>query len=594
MPKNNGIISIGKTAESLSVTLDVNELIYSKGLILASSGFGKSMLLRLLIELAAPVVQTVVIDPDGEFPSLREKLDILIVGGDNADIKLDIPSAALLARKLAETGVSAVINLYEVPGPGDPWDKRRQWYANFMNGYMNLPKELWSFVFMPIDEAHQFAPEGKGDEHAAAARSATRLAMSQGRKHGLGLLPATQRISKIDKDSISDARNTWIGGANLDLDIDRAADMLGIKKSGSNVLREMNPGEFFCYGPAFQTRGVSRFVADKPKTTHPKAGKRLEVKVPKASSKIHEIAALFGDLPQTAHDEAVTLESLMRDKLRLEREKEDLIQKQKNLVPAAAAIIPAPEIITIAVPIFDDAHLAQLRKTIEDMNMLSETLGTNVKYVQESVDKAKEISNKKEFNFNPEDWKPLQPTAHRDSVIQVTKKVKPRSHVFSGIAAAITPGEERPSKLPDGNLTILRYAGMHPEGLRRDQLTVLSGYKKDTRNKYIRELMNWDYLVENELIMITAAGAAAIGEYLELPERAELRRRWLSELPKGEKEILAVIMDTYPESVSRNRLTELTGYLKDTRNKYIRNLERFFLIEDLPSSMVRASKYLFT
>src|SRR5919205_1007321 len=119
------------TSGSKAVAVDSLVLADTRGLICASSGLGKSWLLRLISETVASSVQTIIIDPEGEFSSLREKLDLLIVS-ENGDLRADIRSAGLLARKLAETGVSAVIDIYDLPGKEDPWVKRRMFVAEFI------------------------------------------------------------------------------------------------------------------------------------------------------------------------------------------------------------------------------------------------------------------------------------------------------------------------------------------------------------------------------------------------------------------------------------------------------------------------------
>jgi DNA helicase HerA-like ATPase len=212
-----------------------------------------------------------VIDPEGEFPTLREKLDLLIVS-ETGDLRADVRSAGLLARKLAETGVSAVVDIYDLPGKGDPWDKRRAFLAEFITSLMNLPKKSYHPMLVIVDEAHNFAPEDARGENAMRARSAIRSLMSAGRKRGFGGILATQRISKIDKDSIADARNVFIGGTTLDIDQKRAGDILGMNKAEYTSLRELAPGEFYSFGPAIEGKGIIRFVSGKVETTHPNCG----------------------------------------------------------------------------------------------------------------------------------------------------------------------------------------------------------------------------------------------------------------------------------------------------------------------------------
>lgn len=144
-------IKIGKI-EGKNFELDAEVLADTRATVCASSGAGKSYLLRGVIEQVGEKIQTIVIDPEGEYATLREVMDILVVG-ENGDLQANVASARLLARKIAETGVSAVIDLYDIPGSGDPWDKRRQFVAEFLTAIMNLPKSMYHPMLIIIDEA---------------------------------------------------------------------------------------------------------------------------------------------------------------------------------------------------------------------------------------------------------------------------------------------------------------------------------------------------------------------------------------------------------------------------------------------------------
>src|SRR5262245_32048841 len=88
-------IKIGKTTEGRSLTLDADRLIDTRALLQANSGGGKSWLLRLIAEQTGPSLQTIILDPEGEFVTLREKVDCVLVGRDG-EIPADTRSAALL------------------------------------------------------------------------------------------------------------------------------------------------------------------------------------------------------------------------------------------------------------------------------------------------------------------------------------------------------------------------------------------------------------------------------------------------------------------------------------------------------------------
>ncbi len=60
------------------VHLDLDRLISTRLLVQANSGGGKSWALRRLLEQTHGSVQQIVIDPEGEFASLRERFDYVL------------------------------------------------------------------------------------------------------------------------------------------------------------------------------------------------------------------------------------------------------------------------------------------------------------------------------------------------------------------------------------------------------------------------------------------------------------------------------------------------------------------------------------
>src|SRR5206468_3032540 len=112
------------------------------------------------------------------------------------------------------------------------------------------------------------------------------------------------------KDAAAECNNVVIGRTWLDVDQVRAGDALGMNKQARQALRDLEQGEFYAFGPAIQSNGVVKFKSDDVATTHPKAGERHLLDIPKASTKIQEIVQSLGDLPKQAEEEAHTLGEL--------------------------------------------------------------------------------------------------------------------------------------------------------------------------------------------------------------------------------------------------------------------------------------------
>ena len=115
------------------VRLDLGALVASRLLIQARSGGGKSWLLRLILERLHGLIQELVIDPEGEFASLREQYDY-VIGGRGGDVGADPATAAVLARRLLELRVSAVLDLYELRPSA-----RQQFVRRFCEALVDAP-----------------------------------------------------------------------------------------------------------------------------------------------------------------------------------------------------------------------------------------------------------------------------------------------------------------------------------------------------------------------------------------------------------------------------------------------------------------------
>src|SRR5712691_11330148 len=301
---------IGQIIAGEKLEVDLPTLVDTRLLVQANSGGGKSWLLRLIAERAG--IQTIVLDNEGEFASLREAVDVLLVGA-SGELPANPRHAALLARRLLEYKVSAVIDLYELK-----LAERRQFVKLFLEALIHLPRELWRPTLVILDEAHIYCPE-RGSGEADSTEAVIGL-MSQGRKRRYAGIIATQRLSKLHKDAAAEANNVIIGRTWLDADQARAGDALGLSKADRLKLRDLEQGEFYAFGPAFSRPGVMHFRSDQVRTTHPRPGQRHLLTAPAPSKAVRGMLGKFADLPQEAEDEIRGLDQARRRIVDLERE----------------------------------------------------------------------------------------------------------------------------------------------------------------------------------------------------------------------------------------------------------------------------------
>src|SRR3990167_5423334 len=131
------------------VTCDLDRLVNSRLLVQANSGAGKSWALRRLLEQTHGQIQQLVIDPEGEFASLRERFDYVLAARQGGDTATDARTAKLLAERLLELGVSAILDIYELKP-----HERVRFVKVFLDALVDAPKALWHPVLVVRSEEH--------------------------------------------------------------------------------------------------------------------------------------------------------------------------------------------------------------------------------------------------------------------------------------------------------------------------------------------------------------------------------------------------------------------------------------------------------
>lgn len=316
----NGVIKINS-----KTSIDLPKLVESRLLVQANSGGGKSWAIRRILEQSHGKVQQIIIDSEGEFGTLREKHDYVYVG-KGGDVPAEPRSAALLAHKLLETKVSAIVDLYELHP-----QERKRFVRLFLEAMVDAPKELWHPCLVVIDEAHTYAPE-KG---VSEAMDAVIGLASKGRKRGYSIILATQRISKLNKDAAAECNNKLIGRASIDIDMKRSAEELGFTtKEQTLSLRTLKPGEFYAFGPAISDT-VEKVTVGEVHTSHPKVGSRTLDKIAPPTAAIKKVLAQLADLPQEAEKEARTVDTLTKENIALRGENTRL-KTQPAAAPGAS------------------------------------------------------------------------------------------------------------------------------------------------------------------------------------------------------------------------------------------------------------------
>lgn len=508
------------------ISLDLPKLISGKLLIQANSGGGKSWLIRRIVEQAYGKVQIIILDPEGEFGTLREKFNFVLAGKDG-DTPAEPKSASMLAQRLLELKVSTIIDLYELHP-----QERKRFVKLFLDSMINAPKKLYHPTLVVLDEAHTFAPERGEAESLSAVVSMASL----GRKREFSLILATQRISKLHKDAAAECNNKLIGRASLDIDRKRSADEIGItNKNDILALRSLKPGEFFAFGPAISDEVIKIEIGD-VQTSIPKGGKEYKVVPP--TSGIKKILGKLADLPEEAKKEATTVKEMKTQIAELKRHRCPKVNSKEDIDKAVKVVERNKDIEFMA-------ERDEFLKHINTMFKVIETIGKTAMAVKKPDFKKRAEAtkeNKKMFNT------PVIPPIR----IESENNDSPMELLGYGFK-----GDNKPLK--GGGLRMLKVlVSRYPMAFTKAQLATFSKMKATggSYSTYLSTLRTKGFLDESGgLIKASELGLQEIGGSPNPPQTSEeIIEMWRGNLKGGACRMFDYLVSFYPEKVTKEEL----------------------------------------
>lgn len=518
--------------------IDLSDFIDSRALICANSGGGKSYTARKILEESHGKVMSIVLDIEGEFKTLREKYDFLLIGEDG-DIPLNMKSAPLLPKKLLELNVPTIIDISELKK-----SERVQYVKKFIEALMEIPRSsgLWKPCLIVLDEIHNLAgQQEKQDSTYAVIDLATR-----GRKRGYCLIGCTQRISKLHKDVVAELNNYFVGRTSLDLDMKRSADILGFStKQDMLSLRDLDNknGEFYVFGPSISSK-VEKECVDVSKTTHPKRGTILNQKVNPPTEKVKALLKKMGDLPKEAAEELKT--------------KQDLLNKVKELNKAIREKPKAemnPEVIErLKQKAYNEGYKIGLNQSIDEKNKILR----NYKQMEKKVIDAGKILGK-EIKYSL-DTKTIVPD--KSITVRNTSQSIPKVSEKYPISNSEEFDEEKPLGICARKIYSVLY-GNQDSKFTKIQIALFSGYSPKT-GSFINSLseLNTRGLIkrDNGFIFI----GDVIEEYATEGREGISRDLWSKNLGICARKIFEFLLENETEEFSRDDIADSTGYSQKT------------------------------
>lgn len=572
---------------------------------IGTAGSGKTYNAGSAVErLLARKARVVIIDPLGVWWGLRLQADgkspspynVAIFGGPRGDLPLTEHVGKLLGETAATMAESCIIDLRELGSHRS----ERHFMVDFLETiYRKASGEPFHLI---VDEADLFAPQKpqKGDETLLGHMENI---VRRGRVKGFVPWLISQRPAVLNKNVLSqvdgliafkltasqdrDALDAWIEGQ-----ADKAQG-----REIKDALPTMNVGQGVVWLPG---HGILKTVQFPPKLTFdssrtPKRGERAQ----KAKTLVPiDLGALKERLSTVEAEAKANDPKVLRSEIaKLKTEKATLERQIAATASAKPAIDPAT-IETARKKGFEQAKkelTAAAERELRDNKIrflaaLGERVGPLMALLSDEMKAAKA--------YKPDLGGAViyAPAAVADATARPVHATKTVPHATPRAPAPRPMNGSAPTgdvDLGKGERIVLTAIAQYPDGASREQLTVLTGYKRSSRDTYIQRLAAAGYVdVAGDTLRATEAGITALGHFEPLPTGAALQDYWLSRLTGGEQKILAHLIGVYPKTIARDDLDEPTGYKRSARDTYIQRLSARRLV-NADRGVVRAADLLF-
>lgn len=532
---------------------------------LGATGSGKtSAAKRGLVEPALAAGRRVhVLDPTGAWWGLRLKADgkgkgfpIYIFGGDHADYPLRARDATVLAETFATSSDSAIFDMSLMTV-----SERTAFFTEFAEAIRRKNKGPLHLV---IDEAHLFMPQAGaaiGGAVPAMLHAGNNL-VSLGRSRGLRIAMISQRPAKLHKDSLTQAQSLVAMRLMAPQDRKAIADWIADQadpQKGREIiasLPSLKPGEAWVWSPQDDVLRHTRFplpsTFDSSRAPDIGDGKGPELAPVNLDALKGRLTALEADAK--ANDPKALRAEITRLRADLARQPS---------VPAPLAEEERQAIRNLA---YQEGISAGRQHIVGVLRELETATLAAVKEAQRLADRAFDDAQ----SMKPKPVNVIVP-ARRVIDAQSGADITGQPHVKM---TAVRQNHEHAAYIPKGERACLIAAAQHTGGVTRQQLTVLTGYKRSSRDAYIQRLRERGYIrADGDRIHATTDGVLGLGNTFEpLPTGAALRNHVLRTLPEGERKVLDVLIQQYPDHVPRGAIDDATGYKRSSRDAYLQRL----------------------
>lgn len=541
-------------------------------LIFGRKGSGKTATAGVLAEeMITAGLQVAVLDPMDAWWGLRSSADgqgpglpVLILGGEHGDLPLHPGSGARVADMVVDERLPVVLSLFLMSKT-----QQRTFVCDFMERLFLRNREPMHLV---IDEADRWAPQ-RGNPEGARLLGAYEDIVLRGRRLGIGSTSITLRVAQLNS-AIRSQVEVLVAMRMLGkLDVQAIDEWIRLHADEGDArdlkasLPSLPTGTAWFWSPG--GLDLLKKVQVRPRHTFdssatPKVGQQRIV--PRAFARVD--AADLERLGARLGREGAPVEgtppgrAASGDVKRLRAEVTDLRARLATAENRAAE--------RVEVPILAPGEVAVLEQAIAALRDVATGLEASLR-----------LAVRPPPERSPAAAAPLRPIP------------APRAE-----RTAAEPPDDGP-KLRTGArnmLTVL--ARQHPVKVTRRQLATLAKLKVTggTFGTYFGDLRRAGLIAEHDgFVVLTDAGFAYTGASPDLPVTAdELRETWRDALRTGARKMLDILLDRYPQPVTRGELAELTELEQTggTFGTYLGDLRRNGLADEADDG-IRAAEVFF-